>query len=165
MSGMKIRKQVNELTLDDLIKFPVWEFALDEECEEGQDEATVRPHEISGALDPSGGMFIVRAEFTLADGTKMLGYLTPPVPGRDSLGTLQPIIITEHGPVLFWYGMLAPDARDLAQSYERLGRGAASVFPVQVTTKVELVGQPIRVTIPGFMVLEDFRTGKTRIVT
>ena len=38
---MKIRKKANELTLDYLSKFAVWEFALDEEGEEGQDETTV----------------------------------------------------------------------------------------------------------------------------
>jgi hypothetical protein len=37
---MKIRKQVYELTTDDLELSPIWEFAADEEGEEGQDEAT-----------------------------------------------------------------------------------------------------------------------------
>lgn len=68
---MKIRKQVYELTLDDLRKSPVWEFALDEEGEEGQDEATVRPCEIPAPLDPADGPFIIRALFTLADGAQM----------------------------------------------------------------------------------------------
>lgn len=161
---MKIRKQVYELTLDDVSRFPVWEFALDEEGEEGQDEATVRPYELSSALDPACGMFIVRAAFTLADGTKMHGYLTPPVQGDDSLGTLQPVIITERGQVLFWHGMLVPNAKSVAQSYEKLGRSGIETFPVQVASDVELVGSPIRTGIPGFMVLEDFSTGKTRIV-
>ncbi len=76
---MKIRKQVYQLTLDDLSKSPVWEFALDEEGEKGQDEAAVRPYGISGALDPSDGMFVVRAIFTLADGSRLQGCLTPPV--------------------------------------------------------------------------------------
>jgi hypothetical protein len=64
---MKIRKQVYELKLDDVRRFPVWEFALDEEGEEGQDEATVRPCEISGPLDSADRPFIIRAGFTLAD--------------------------------------------------------------------------------------------------
>ena len=162
---MKIRKQVNELTLDDLIKFPVWEFALDEEGEEGQDETTVRPCEISGALDPSDGMFIVRAAFTLADGSKMKGCMTLPVQGDCDLSTLQPVIITEGGHVLFWHGAIAPDASILAKNYEHLGRDAASVFPVQVTSDVELVTAPIRATIPGFMVLENFNSGKTRTLS
>jgi hypothetical protein len=162
---MKIRKQVNELTLDDMSKFPVWEFALDEEGDEGQDEATVRPYEISGALDPADGMFIVRAVFTLADGSKMRGYLTPPVQGDDGMGTLQPVIITDRGQVLFWCGILSPSAQTLAQSYERLGRNAARVFPIQAASDVELTSPPIRAAIPGFMVLEDFSTGLVRTVT
>jgi hypothetical protein len=162
---MKIRKQVYELTLDDVRTFPVWEFALDEESEEGQDEATVRPCEVSGALDPSDGPFIVRAAFTLADGRKMCGYLTPPVQGDEGLGTLQPVIITERGQVLFWHGMLAPDAQSLAQSYAMLGRDATGAFPVQVVSDVELVGAPVRAIIPGFIVLEDWKTGETRTVT
>ena len=79
---MRIRRQVYDLTLHDLNEFPVLEFALDEECEEGQDEATVRPLIASEPLDPSDGMFVVRAVFTLADGSKMLGLLDPACPGR-----------------------------------------------------------------------------------
>jgi hypothetical protein len=135
---MKIRKQVYELTLDDVRKFAVWEFALDEEGGEEQDEATVRPREISGALDPSEGMFIVRAAFTLADGTRMCGYLTPPAQGDSGLGTLQPVIITENGQVGFWHGVVAPDARRLEQSYASLARDAARTFPIQVISDAEL---------------------------
>jgi hypothetical protein len=161
---MKIRKQVYELTLRDLDRFPAWEFALDEEGEEGQDEATVRPCEVSGPIDPSEGMFIVRAAFTLADGTKLCGFLTPPFHHNDGLGTLQPVIITERGQVMFWRGMCGPKAKDLAQNYEKLGRSADCVFPIEVVSDVELVGGHVRTTIPGFMVLEDFETGKTTIV-
>jgi len=79
---MKIRRQVYDLTLEDLNEFPVWEFALDEEGEEGQDEATVRPYMNSGKLDPSDGMFVVRAIFTLADGSKMHGSDAANTKGR-----------------------------------------------------------------------------------
>jgi hypothetical protein len=161
---MKIRKQVYELTLDDVNEFPIWEFALDEEGEEGQDEATVRPCEVLASLDPANGMFIVRAMFTLADGSKMQGYLTPPIQGDDGLGTLQPVIITPHGQVMFWYGALTPDEVRLAESYEKLGRGAERVFPIEVASQVELVAGPIRCVVPGFVILEDFGTRKTRTV-
>jgi hypothetical protein len=107
----------------------------------------------------------VRAAFTLADGSKMQGYLTPAVRGNAGLGMLQPIIVTERGQVMFWCGLLAPDAQSLAQRYEMLGRDAARVFPLQVTSDVELVGGPVRATVPGLIVLADFRTGRTRIVT
>jgi hypothetical protein len=161
---MKIRKQVYELTLDDLSKFPVWEFRLDSEGEEARDESTVRPHTTSGPLDPADRMFVVRAVFTLVDGTRMQGYVTPPVRRNDSMGTLQPIIVTERGQVRLWCGTAAPDAKRLARSYELLGKDARHVFPVQFESKVELVGGPVRGSVPGFLVLEDFQTRKTRTV-
>src|SRR5947209_20314005 len=62
----RMRRQVYELTLDDLAAFPVWEFRLDEQDQEGRDESTVRPYKTSSPLDPADRMFIVRAVFTLA---------------------------------------------------------------------------------------------------
>jgi len=91
---VRIRKQVYDLTSADLATSPVWEFALDEEGEDGQDEATVRPYLLRRGLDLDAGMFVVRALFVLADGTIMTGYLTPPVQGDAGLGTLQPVIVT-----------------------------------------------------------------------
>ena len=165
MRFMKIRKQVYQLTLEDLSKSPVWEFALDEEGEEGQDEATVRPYEFSGVLDTSDGMFIVRAFFILADGSRFLGYLTPPVQGDEGLGTLQPIIVTQQGQVGFWRGVVAPDSARLSHFYGLLGKDASQVFPIRYESEVDLSGGKITGSIPGFLVLEDFRTQKTRILT
>jgi hypothetical protein len=96
---------VVDLTLKDLATSSIWEFALDEEGVEGQDETTVRPYAADGLLDSSAGMFVVRARFVLADGTLMSGYLTPPVQGQAGLSTFQPIIITPDGQVVFWCGM------------------------------------------------------------
>jgi hypothetical protein len=162
--GARAGKQVYELTLDDLSKFPVWEFRLGADGGKGQDEATVRPFTASRPLDPADRMFVVRAVFTLADGSKMTGYLTPPVRGQEGLGTLQPIIVTERGQVRFWCGTAVPDAKRLAQSYELLGRDAKRVFPMRFESEVELVGGPARGSVPGFLVLEDFQTRRTRTV-
>jgi hypothetical protein len=94
---MKIRKQVYELTNDDLQRYPVWEFASDEEREAGQDEATVRPYS-DGPANPGAGKLVVRAKFIFADGTLTAGYLTPPIArNRDNLGIIQPQIITTNG--------------------------------------------------------------------
>jgi hypothetical protein len=161
---MRVRKQVYELTLDDLAAFPVWEFRLDDEGEEGRDESTVRPYTVPGPLDPTDRMFIVRAVFTLANGLKMQGYLTPPGRGDASMGTLQPIIVTGHGQVRFWCGTTAPGLERLTRSYELLGQDAEHLFPVRFESDVELVGGPVRGSVPGFLVLEDFQTRKTRTV-
>jgi hypothetical protein len=103
---MKVRKQVYELKPADLAQYPAWEFALDEEGEENQDEGTVRPAAVSGALNASDGMFIVGARFRLADGTTMSGYLTPGVSGEYGLDTVQPAIVTEQGQASFWCGVI-----------------------------------------------------------
>ncbi|MDB5978247.1 MAG: hypothetical protein JWR07_5007 [Nevskia sp.] len=161
---MKIRKQVYELTLEDLDRVPVWEFALDEEGEKGQDEATVRPVKLKGPLDPTEGTFIVQAAFTLADGTEMKGYLTPPVQSESSLGRIQPIIITERGQVLFWRGAMKPLPEDLARSYKLLGKHAAEVFPLNFRSQIPLTRSLVSGTLPGFLVLEDFKTGKVTVL-
>ena len=160
----RLRKQVYELTLQDLSTFPVWEFRLDEDCKEDQDESTVRPYAALGPLDPTERMFVVRAIFTLADGSSMRGYLTPPGRGDASLGTMQPIIITDRGQVRIWCGTAAPDSERLAHCYELLGKDAKAVFPVAFKSEVELSDGPVRGSVPGFLVLEDFQTRRTRTV-
>jgi hypothetical protein len=165
MSIERIRKQVYELTPEDLVLHSAWEFALDEEGEEGQDEATVRPCQPNGPLNPSDGMFIVRARLVLADGTRMRGYLTPPVQGDSDLGTLQPAIVVDGGQVSFWCGMFAPEPAQVVASYTLLGKSQASeVFPLKFESDVELVGGPVAGELPGFLVLEDFKTMRTRVI-
>ena len=162
--GTNVRKQVYELTLHDLTTFPVWEFRLDEEGEEGRDESTVRPFAVSGPLDSTDRMFVVRAVFTLADGSRMQGYFTPPRGDDASIGTLQPIIVTDRGQVRFWCGTAVPDAKRLARSYAFLDKDAKQVFPARFESDVKLVGGAVRNSLPGFLVLEDFQTRRTRIV-
>jgi hypothetical protein len=147
----KTRKQVDELTLDDFAACPVWEYALDEEGEPDQDETTVRPVPTSAALDPSENTYLITARFQLADGTPMQGFLTPPTADDDSLGRIQPLIITDRGHVGFWYGRLpvAPE-----KEYELLGRDAASVFPIRFESDVPLTTGRVVGTIPGFLCLE-----------
>jgi hypothetical protein len=58
-----IRKQVTDLRPDDLAPYPIWEFALEEEGEEGQDEETVKPRPDLDRADPAEGIFIVGTEF------------------------------------------------------------------------------------------------------
>jgi hypothetical protein len=76
---MKIRKQVYDLTLDDLTRYPVWEYALDEEGEDGQDEATVRPVVIE-QMDLQHSSYMVRTRFQLAERLRQTLRVT-----RDSL--------------------------------------------------------------------------------
>jgi len=155
----RIRKQVYELTQDDLHVFPVWEFCLDEEGEDGQDEATVRPYQMQGPINPSVGMFVVRAAFSLADGSKLNGYLTPGVQGDYSISTVQPIIITDAGQVGFWCGCAVPDRATVAKSYGALGKqGPTAVFPLRFESQVELLDGCVRGVLTGFMYYSDWQS-------
>jgi hypothetical protein len=145
MSATHIRRQVYELTPADLERFSVWEFALDEEGEQGQDEATVRPYETNGPVDPAVGMFIVRTLVTLADGTQLAGYLSPPVQGEIGLSTLQPAVVVSGGQVSFWCGMFNPPPEHIAKSYALLGKESpAQVFPLRFESDTVLVGGACR---------------------
>jgi hypothetical protein len=164
MNLRRARKQVYELTLEDLSACPIWEFKLDEHGAGGQDEATVQPYACSGPLDPADRMFVVRAAFTLADGSRLKGYITPPVRGQEGIDTMQPIVVTARGQVRFWCGTSVPDAKRLAQSYDLLGKDSKRVFPLRFESEVELRGGPVSGSVPGFLVLEDFQTRKSRTV-
>jgi hypothetical protein len=165
VAAPKIRKQCNDLTADDLAAFPVWEFALDEEGVEGQDETTVRPFVFTGVLDTSRGSFLVKADYTLADGSRSLGFLTPPPPSaaRD-LGHVQPCIVTPSGHVNFWYGAFPVTPEDVAAGYSRLGKtDSAQVFPIKFESAVPLKGESVKGSIPGFLGFEDWRAGSIRV--
>jgi hypothetical protein len=160
-----MRKQVYELTLADLRRVPVWEFALDEEGVEGQDEATVRPHEFEAKVDPSAGMLIVRAKFHLADGSESLGYVTPSLDPDAGLGTHQPVIVAEGGQVRFWFGAWMPDRAAMDASYLLLGKPDPSVvFPVRFDSDVPLECGHSSGEIDGFLFLEDLISRRTRVL-
>ena len=168
MPASKLRKQVYELTSEDLVKHPVWEFALDEEGEEGQDEATVRPVSYDGKLDPSWGSCVVRASFVLADGTQVPGYLTPPPRGLkdEGLRSIHPCITAPDGQISFWCGIRETSKDETSSVYRRLGKkSAAEVFPIRFASDVELVDGPVKGAIPGFLVLDSANFTDVRIVT
>ncbi|XHS80447.1 hypothetical protein ACFJGW_10855 [Burkholderiaceae bacterium UC74_6] len=165
MSTVNIRRQVYELSSADLERHAIWEFALDEEGNDGQDEATVRPYEVDGPLDPADGMFIVRALVTLADGSTHMGYVTPSDQGEAGLDTLQPAVVVADGQVFFWCGMVKPSPEHVSRSYALLGKtSAAEVFPLRFESNVPLACGPILGVVPGFVVLEDFNTMRTTVL-
>jgi hypothetical protein len=161
---LRVRRQIYELTPHDLETFPIWEFNLDETAGTAQDELTVRPRVADEPLDPADRMFVVRAVFTLADGSMRGGYVTPPGRGDASASALQPIIVTDQGQVRFWCGTSVPGPKRLARSYELIGKEARQIFPLLFESEVELAGGPVRGRVPGFLVMKDFQTRRTRTV-
>jgi hypothetical protein len=151
--GIGVRKQIYDLTLADLAQYPVWDFALDEEGVEGQDEATLRP--LTGALvaDEFPGT-VVRAKFTLADGTVLIGHMTVPGIGDNSILDFHPSIVTETSQINFMFGYNEPSNAEKENVYSILGKSAKQVFPIEFCSDVDQLHPPQCCTIPGFLYLK-----------
>jgi hypothetical protein len=154
---MRTRKQDYDLALDDLAQYPAWEYALDEEGHEGQDERTVRPCFASPPLDQNRAYLIVRASFYLADGTQMTGCIKPLELNDASLlkplipADMDPMIITQQGRVAFWYGASQPDPKEISRSYAILNKSPWEVFPIRFVSDVEVLNSIANGIIEGFL--------------
>ncbi|MFN7965856.1 MAG: hypothetical protein U0V87_09255 [Acidobacteriota bacterium] len=147
---MTVRKQVHELTCDDLEQSAVWEFVFDAAERDEEHAATLQPFPIDGPLDASAGMFVVRASFQLADGTTAVGYLTPPIAGHDGIEIVQPTVLLPNRRLRLWCGLLAPDPEALDRLYEQLERSPPELFPLRYRSSVPLVGGPVQGQVGGF---------------
>jgi hypothetical protein len=71
---LKTRKPIDELTASDLSAFPIWEYALDEEETENQDETWVRPVDAK-VVRKGQWSLTVAAEFRTRTGTTFPGFI------------------------------------------------------------------------------------------
>lgn len=156
MSPQNIRKQVYELTADDLESSTVWEFCLDEEGVSGQDEATVKPLVEQTQLDDLSGSQIAKTAFTFSDGKTATGYLY--ASADHNLPSIQPVIITPNGQVRFWYGIIAPKETTRADTITKLVTISEKPFPIQFSCLVRSSGIPIRGCLEGFYYYDRTRT-------
>lgn len=145
----RIRKQSYDLRPNDFVQFPILEYALDEEGEAGQDEATVKPRPDRTVADPAEGMLIARAEFVARDGSRYQGYVSPSE--EEGFGFVQPTMVTDAGQVSFWYGAFPPTPSALEADYELLGKTAEQLFLVTFRALVEHEGARLEGEIPAFM--------------
>ncbi len=157
----RIRKQVYDLTLDDLARCATWEFASDEEGEEGQDEATVRPCEPGVSIDCSTFIGVVRTHFRAAGGQRYLGYVTPA--HEDTLGAMQPTIVLDHTQIAIWHGIDRPDRSTLNEYYTALGITAAQCFPLSFSPAIAVTKGYCTGTVNGFAAL--VKLGSRKVVT
>jgi hypothetical protein len=160
MDGMEnsaklIRKQVYLLSIQDLIDHPIWEFCSDEADVDGQDEATVRPSEEREVPGFSPGAYVVAADAVLGDGTSVLGYLYSGEPS--DMGCIQPNILAGSSQVNFWLGWLrfiTNKEERIANNYALLGKSRESIFPIAFRSRANINGEPLIVSVEGFMALD-----------
>jgi len=158
---MEIRKQENTLTIFDLMQFPAWEYAIDEEDVQGRDEKTLRPYLTPPPLDREKAYFVARARFTLANGASMIGFFKPLRQSEDKLMQpllpydLNPVIVTDQGHVSFCYGVFMPDEATISENYKRLGYEAENVFPVSFMADIEVRNSVSEGVLEGFLYFEQ----------
>ena len=157
---MIIRIQDYNLKLTDIIKYPVWEYALDEEAVEGQDERTVRPYLVTSPLNPGSSYLIVRATFRFADGSQMKGLIKPVILRKRNLGSicipydLNPTLVTDDWKIHFCYGALKPGPSELSNKYRMLGKVPDEIFPIDFHSDIEVLDSITGGTLQGFMYFE-----------
>jgi hypothetical protein len=153
MTREQIRKQVYDLSAQDFLEHPIWEFCSDEEDAEGQDEATVRPSDDQEILGYSPGVYVVGAHVIDSNGREAAGYLYSGPP--DDLGCVQPTILTDAGQVNLWTGRMqyTPEWDALVSSNMNLLGREEAFFPMTFETKANVNGAPLQVVAEGFLAL------------
>lgn len=98
-----MHKQVYDLTLSDLEKYPVWYFPMDETVE---DELSIKPFETGNPFFPDH-QILVRTDFFDKDGRQYDGYIYWNY--DKSVETLQPaIFVNKEEYLTFWNGIRRP---------------------------------------------------------
>src|ERR1700752_2864899 len=120
-----ILRQFADLTATDFETSPVWIACSsvhdDEPWYDDTDEEPFRPRLGPLPADPSEGMLLVRAIGTLADGTRLPGFLTPAFE-PDDLGTMQPHVFVADRRFGFWGGGLGVPEAQQTEFLNSLGK-------------------------------------------
>lgn len=129
------RKPIDRLQPEDLDAFPIWEFALDEEGVEGQDETWVRPLPET-TIGPGLYSLSVAADFKTASGVAMTGFV-----GVTTVKELEldGFSLLYQGKYVFIH---RPDyLADRQVAAEMLGMPESKLFPISFTLRVPLHGE------------------------
>jgi len=167
---MRIRKQENDLTIADLIQFAAWEYALDEEYEQGQNEKTLRPYLMSPPLDLQKAYLLVRTRFILSNGDLHIGFVKPIKLGEQIFMQpilpydLNPVIVTERGHVNFCYGTLKPEEATILENYKCLGYESDDPFPIEFLADIEVCNGIVEGMLEGFLYFEHDPTDFFRLI-
>jgi hypothetical protein len=136
------RKPIDQITVADLVDFPIWEFCLDEEGVEGMDETWVRP--LAAAAVPNGAYSLsVAAEFETASGLPVTGLIGVTTAAEGEVEIAHPVLLFD-GKYLF-----VPSQHDMQidAADEKLRQavvdalGKSPVFPLRYRLSVLIEGE------------------------
>lgn len=114
-------KQVFELTVADLEKYPVWYFPMDDSV---SDELTIRPAKSASDID-NDLQVIVHTRFTTATNREFVGYLYWGEPAI--VQYLRPVALAGDACISFWNGRIRPSVSE----FDGLSKAD---FPIRYTS-------------------------------
>jgi len=154
-------KQFGELNISDFEYCPVWVGChvndYNKPWYNETDEETFRPWEGELPIQPKQGVFLVRADFTLADNTILKGFITPKdyCAKNEIIKLIQPQILHPSGKqISFWFGLLEPSDDYIKELYSIFGKCATEVFPIKFRTTNRSSEGITAGTISGFYYLD-----------
>ena len=161
-----ILKQYGDFTKEDFQQYPIWVQChiedYDEPWYDDTDEETFRACIKGLIVSPSDIMYLVKSEFTLADGTKYEGFITPWKTDEKNnvrnLGMIQPNIFLDNGKRFnFWFGSLPEDMIDKMKEsfYSAIGKSPKDIFPIAFKAEEGLVEGNYTGNIPGMCYEKD----------
>jgi hypothetical protein len=137
------RKPIDQITVADLVDFPIWEFCLDEEGVEGMDETWVRP--LAAAAVPNGAYSLsVAAEFETASGLRVNGLVGVTTAGEVEISQA---VLLFGGKYLFVTDKQDMRIDTLREDDEKLraavadALGTSPVFPLRYRLSVLVEGE------------------------
>jgi hypothetical protein len=138
------RKPIDQITVADLVEFPIWEFCLDEEGVEGMDETWVRP--LAAAAVPNGAYSLsVAAEFETASGLRVNGLVGVTTTAGEV--EISEAVLLFDGKYLFVPGKHDMRIDALQEHDEKLrwaiadALGTSPVFPLRYRLSVPIEGE------------------------
>jgi len=145
-SYSKTRKPANQLKVEDFSAFPVWEYAIDEEGVDGQDESWVRPV-LSKFVPKESYSQLVFSRFRTNSGRDAHGYLvvTPTTSSLTNLSHSGGAIVTPKGQafVAYFEGRMSESMKN--DSVQRISRAlnvsVAEIFPLHYELLVSIEGE------------------------
>lgn len=176
--GSRIRKQCRDITLAEWDECPAWEFCLDEEGVEGQDESTMRPRKDLKKVRYPAFDGMVACDFVASSGQKYLGLVQPIDSLDDGWSSDAELIVPNPSPVrtgnnkLDLWNQLFCDNGDSVRFYvpamsdeecrpyidlvyRILGTNANTFWPLTITPRVHIENYPASWTIDGWLRWRD----------
>lgn len=129
------RKPIDQLTIEDLDAFPIWEFATGEEEVVGRDETWVRPVNVC-SIPLDAFSLSVAAHFVSPNGTQYDGIMEVTTAFESPFPTACLIVRGEY-----LYIGCAPGSRERVALAKKLGGSEADIFPLKYTLRALVAGE------------------------